>query len=138
MGSVAKSLARDGNQREETTEGSSFGISTESVDRRNNGRRKASENKFRGLDFRRNSFVKSDASLSFNSVENDFSEGFGGSDDLAKWRIRTLIKQLKEYGVNEDTLFHEDDLLYSNNIPKVARCLKQVAIIAQNDAQKNS
>ena len=44
-------------------------------------------------------------------------------------QIRTLIKQLKEYGVDEDTLFHVDDLLYSNNIPKVARCLKQVAII---------
>ena len=36
---------------------------------------------------------------------------------------------MKEYGVNEDILFHVDDLLYSNNIPKVARCLKEVAII---------
>ena len=44
-------------------------------------------------------------------------------------QIRTLIKQMKEYGVNEDNLFHEDDLLYNKNIPKVARCLKQVAII---------
>ena len=44
-------------------------------------------------------------------------------------QIRTLINQIKEYGVNEDILFHEDDLLYSNNIPKVARCLKEVAII---------
>ena len=44
-------------------------------------------------------------------------------------QIRTLINQMKEYGVNEDILFHEDDLLYSNNIPKVARCIKEVAII---------
>lgn len=29
-------------------------------------------------------------SLSFNSVENDFSEGFGGSDDLAKWRVNNV------------------------------------------------
>ena len=36
---------------------------------------------------------------------------------------------MKEYGVNEDILFHVDDLLYSNNTPKVARCLKEVAII---------
>ena len=44
-------------------------------------------------------------------------------------QIRTLINQIKEYGVNEDTLFHVDDLLYSNNIPKVARCLKEIAMI---------
>lgn len=44
-------------------------------------------------------------------------------------QIRTLINQMKEYGVNEDILFHVDDLLYSNNTPKVARCLKEVAII---------
>ena len=36
---------------------------------------------------------------------------------------------MKKYGVNEDILFHEDDLLYRNNIPKVVRSLKQVAMI---------
>ena len=44
-------------------------------------------------------------------------------------QIRTLINQMKKYGVNEDILFHEDDLLYRNNIPKVVRSLKQVAMI---------
>ena len=36
---------------------------------------------------------------------------------------------MKEYGVEEENLFHEDDLLGRNNIPKVARCIKQIAII---------
>ena len=44
-------------------------------------------------------------------------------------QIRTLIKQIKEYGVNEDDLFHEDDLLERANIPRVCKCLKEIAII---------
>ena len=36
---------------------------------------------------------------------------------------------MKEYGVEEENLFHEDDLLGRTNIPKVARCIKQIAII---------
>ena len=44
-------------------------------------------------------------------------------------QIRTLIKQIKEYGVGEDDLFHEDDLLERANIPRVCKCLKEIAII---------
>ena len=36
---------------------------------------------------------------------------------------------MKEYGVGEDVLFNEDDLLERSNIPRVARCIKQIAII---------
>ena len=36
---------------------------------------------------------------------------------------------MKEYGVGEDVLFNEDDLLDRSNIPRVARCIKQIAII---------
>ena len=36
---------------------------------------------------------------------------------------------MKEYGVEEENLFHEDDLLGRTNIPKVVRCIKQIAII---------
>merc|ERR1712241_11088 len=71
--------------------------------------------------------------LVFNSLENDIC-GPGGSQDLDKWRIRTLISQMKEYGVTEDSLFHEDDLLYRTNIAKVSRCLREVLILAENDA----
>ena len=45
------------------------------------------------------------------------------------YQIRTLIKQIKEYGVNEDDLFHEDDLIERANIPRVCKCLKEIAII---------
>ena len=44
-------------------------------------------------------------------------------------QIRTLIKQIKEYGVNDDDLFHEDDLMERANIPRVCKCLKEIAII---------
>ena len=36
---------------------------------------------------------------------------------------------MKEYGVNENYLFDEEDLLDRANIPKVSRCLKEIAII---------
>ena len=36
---------------------------------------------------------------------------------------------MKEYGVNENYLFDEEDLLARANIPKVSRCLKEIAII---------
>ena len=84
-------------------------------------------------------------SLSFNSVENEFCENIGGPDDLVKWRvdikvsytrknnnhsqIHTLINQMREYGVGEENLFDINDLMERTNIPKVARCLKQIAVI---------
>ena len=86
-------------------------------------------------------------SLAFNSVENDFCENVGGANDLVKYRvniinkvmprkkyfiylkIRTLINQMKEYGVGEESLFDENDLIERTNIPKVTRCLKQIAVL---------
>ena len=85
--------------------------------------------------------------LCFNSTEEEDGIYCEGSKDFMKWRvlcysgmfahynwncyyqIRTLIKQIKEYGVNEDDLFHEDDLIERANIPRVCKCLKEIAII---------
>ena len=86
--------------------------------------------------------------LSFNSVEDEDGLYGEGSKDFTKWRvtlaltlmklfstpcisnqIRTLIKQIKEYGVDEDDLFQEDDLMLRANIPRVCKCLKEIAII---------
>ena len=94
-------------------------------------------------------------SLAFNSVENEFCEDIiGGSADLVKWRvniekktnyvkmkftfcqIRTLINQMKEYGVGEESLFDENDLIERTNIPKVTRCLKQIAVIVSSIIRK--
>ena len=93
-------------------------------------------------------------SLAFNSVENEFCEDIiGGSGDLVKWRvnieknklckdevtfcqIRTLINQMKEYGVGEESLFDENDLIERTNIPKVTRCLKQIAVIVSSIIRK--
>ena len=52
-------------------------------------------------------------------------------------QIRTLIKQIKEYGVGEDDLFHEDDLLERANIPRVCKCLKEIAIIVSISKEIN-
>ena len=87
-------------------------------------------------------------SLCFNSTEEEDGIYCEGSKDFMKWRvffsqpgwfprynsayfpqIRTLIKQIKEYGVDEDDLFHEDDLMERANIPRVCKCLKEIAII---------
>ena len=43
---------------------------------------------------------------------------------------------MKEYGVNENYLFEEEDLLDRANIPKVSRCLKEIAIIVSISARK--
>ena len=40
---------------------------------------------------------------------------------------------MKEYGVTEDSLFHEDDLLYRTNIAKVSRCLREVLILVSRE-----
>merc|ERR1711874_248924 len=74
--------------------------------------------------------------LCFNSTEEEDGIYSEGSKDFKKWRIRTLIKQIKEYGVNDDDLFHEDDLMERANIPRVCKCLKEIAIIAQNECEE--
>ena len=47
------------------------------------------------------------------------------------FQIRNLISQMKEYGVKEKLLFNENDLLEMTNIPRVAKCLKEIAIIVR-------
>ena len=36
---------------------------------------------------------------------------------------------MREYGVEESLLFQEADLLHMTDIPRVSKCLKEVAII---------
>ena len=85
--------------------------------------------------------------ITFNSVEEEIGASYGCEEDIKKGRVRTpsppqlfrvivadfqirnLIDNIREYGVGEDMLFSESDLLYMQNIPKVARCLKEVATI---------
>ena len=81
--------------------------------------------------------------ISFNSVEDELGCVYGCSEDIKKGRvsdlhsctsslvfqIRNLITQIREYGVSEDLLFNETDLLFMKNIPKVSKCLKEIATI---------
>merc|ERR1712098_599390 len=74
--------------------------------------------------------------ISFNSLEDDSwmdHVSFGCLEDVKKERIRNLISQIREYGVDESLLFHETDLLHMSDIPRVSKCLKEVAIIAQQE-----
>ena len=48
---------------------------------------------------------------------------------VSLFQIRNLICQIREYGVNEKVLFSENDLMEKSNIPRVAKCLKEIAII---------
>ena len=50
-------------------------------------------------------------------------------DQNFKFQIRNLISQIREYGVNENLLFNENDLLCMANIPRVSKCLKEIASI---------
>ena len=45
------------------------------------------------------------------------------------FQIRNLISQMREYGVNEKLMFNENDLLEMTNIPRVSKCLKEIAFI---------
>ena len=53
------------------------------------------------------------------------------------YQIRSLIKQIKDYGVGEEDLFHEDDLMQRANIPRVCKCLKEIAIIVSISQEIN-
>ena len=92
-------------------------------------------------------------SLAFNSVEDEDGIYCEGTKDFIKWRvriyciyislpncfnqIRSLIKQIKDYGVDEEDLFHEDDLMQRANIPRVCKCLKEIAIIVSISQEIN-
>ena len=43
------------------------------------------------------------------------------------FQVKVLIHQIKHFGVDEKLLFEEDDLLYKENIPRVTRCIKEIA-----------
>ena len=45
-------------------------------------------------------------------------------------QIRNLICQIRAYGVSEKCLFSENDLLLMSNTPRVAKCLREIAVIA--------
>ena len=53
-------------------------------------------------------------------------------------QIRSLIKQIKDYGVGEEDLFNEDDLMQRANIPRVCKCLKEIAIIVSISEEMNT
>ena len=44
-------------------------------------------------------------------------------------QIRNLICQIRAYGVSEKCLFSENDLLLMSNTPRVAKCLREIAVI---------
>merc|ERR1711962_1091743 len=71
-------------------------------------------------------------SLAFNSVEEEQDE-LGYIKDEETARVRALIKQMREYGVQEELLFTQDDLQGKSGIPKVARCIQEVMKISEED-----
>ena len=83
--------------------------------------------------------------ISFNSVEEEIGGNYGSSEDIIRSRvriyrinlklttwlmqIRNLICQIRAYGVSEKCLFSENDLLLMSNTPRVAKCLREIAVI---------
>merc|ERR1712013_17232 len=77
--------------------------------------------------------------ISFNSLEDDgWMDNLCSIEDAKKERIRNLISQMREYGVEESLLFQEADLLHMTDIPRVSKCLKEVAIIAQQETKRQA
>ena len=66
--------------------------------------------------------------LCFNSIESDaFSHDVISQDSNA--RVKQLIKQIRDYGVEEKFIFQVEDVTEKKRIPKVVRCLEEVAKI---------
>jgi hypothetical protein len=40
-----------------------------------------------------------------------------------EWRVNAFLKQIKEFGIPEEELFHTKDLTELRNVPRVCRCL---------------
>ena len=64
--------------------------------------------------------------LVFNSVPIDITETIDRDVEVSdRVRVQTLINHLKEFGVDEEDLFHPKDLTEKRHIPRVCRCLEQ-------------
>ena len=62
--------------------------------------------------------------LCFNSVENDPFKVSGMSE--VELRVREIIAQILNYGVDPKYLFKPEDVLQKKNTQKVIRCLEEV------------
>lgn len=68
----------------------------------------------------------------FNSIPDDMLLGTNNDSDAE--RVKVLVYQIRHYGVDEKLLFEEEDLLYKENIPRVSRCIKEIAMMARKDS----
>eukprot|EP00095_Tigriopus_kingsejongensis_P002771 maker-scaffold588_size129673-snap-gene-0.12 protein:Tk02771 transcript:maker-scaffold588_size129673-snap-gene-0.12-mRNA-1 annotation:"PREDICTED: myophilin-like" len=73
--------------------------------------------------------------LSFNSVPSDPYGSAGEKPE--ETRVRNLVETIHNYGVDKKFLFQVDDLWEGKNIPKVVRCLEEIAELAKDEEHVN-
>jgi len=75
--------------------------------------------------------------LCFNSIEIDpYAKKKKKSltaDELSRHRIREIIDQIRDYGVEDKYIFTVEDVLEKKRPNKIIRCLEEVAKLAKKD-----
>ena len=71
--------------------------------------------------------------LVFNSVPIDITQSLPRDVEVSDpVRVQTLINHLKDFGMDQEDLFHPKDLTEKRHIPRVCRCLEQFRKLVRN------